>query len=87
MSGSVAVTTDQGGTGECETLLRTDDVNDTLALVTQAEICDTEVLDVLLESYTLYTGIVLFDESRNVLDTLSGFGRDILGKRVSLVYS
>lgn len=50
---SVAVTADDSGTWEGEALLRTNDVDDALALVAEAEVCETEVLDILLECDTL----------------------------------
>lgn len=76
--GGMAVTADDGGAGEGEALLRSNDMDNSLALVAQAEICQTELLDVLFEGNALCAGIVLLDEGRDVLDAFSGCGGDIL---------
>lgn len=55
VGGGVAVTADDGRTGQSEALLRANDVDNALSLVAEAEVCDTEVLDVLLERDTLYS--------------------------------
>lgn len=72
VGGSVAVTTDNGGTGKGEALLWADNVDDTLALVTKAEVGETEVLNVLFQGDALRTGVVLLDER---CDVLEGFAR------------
>jgi hypothetical protein len=53
MCRSVAVTAHNGGSGESEALLGTDDMDNSLSLVPQAEICDTKLLNILLQSDTL----------------------------------
>lgn len=77
----VTVTADDGGTGEGETLLGTDDVDNTLTLIAHAKVCETEVLDVLFEGAALQTGVVLFDELINVLEVFAGGGGDVLSSR------
>lgn len=74
----VAVSADDCGTGEGEALLGADDVDNSLPLVAQAEICDAKVLDVLLERDALRPRIILLDEARNVLEGFPGGGRDVL---------
>lgn len=83
--GGMAVTADDGGAGEGEALLGSNDMNNSLALVAQAEICQTKVLDVLLESNALCAGIVFLDEGRDVLDAFSGGSGDILEEAQALV--
>lgn len=50
----MAVTTDDGGAGECETLLRANNVDDALPPVAQAKVGETELLDIVLKGDTLY---------------------------------
>lgn len=76
--GSMAVTADDGGAGEGEALLGSNDMDNSLALVAQAEICQTKLLDVVLESNALCAGVIFLDEGRDVLDAFSGGGGDIL---------
>lgn len=76
--GGVTVTADDSCAGEGETLLRTDDVDNTLALVAHAKVCETEVLDVLLEGAALEAGVVLFDELIDVLEVFAGGGGNVL---------
>lgn len=78
--GGMAVTADDSGAGEGEALLGSNDMDNSLALIAQAEICQTKLLDVLLESNALCAGIVFLDEGRDVLDAFSGCGGDILEK-------
>lgn len=47
------VTTDDSGTGESETLLWADDVDDALTTVAHTEIGQTELLDIVFESSDL----------------------------------
>lgn len=84
VGGGVAVTADDGGAGEGETLLGTDDVDDTLTLVVHAKVRQIEVLDVLLEGGDLETGVVLLDELVDILEVLAGAGGDVLGQRQSV---
>ncbi|GFF30512.1 LOW QUALITY PROTEIN: Lysine-specific demethylase 8 [Aspergillus udagawae] len=76
--GGVAVTADNGGTGKREPLLGTDDVNNTLTPISHAEICETEVLDVLFEGGALQTRVGFFDELFDILEVFSRRGRDVL---------
>lgn len=78
MCGGVAVTADNGGTGESEPLLGPDDVNDTLALISHAEVCETKVLDVLFEGGALQTRVGLFNELFDILEVFPRGGRDVL---------
>lgn len=79
--GGMAVAADDGGAGESEALLGANDMDNALTLVAQAEICQTKVLDVLLESDALCTRVILLDEGGNVLDAFSRCSGDILCKR------
>lgn len=74
----VAVAADDCGTGEGEALLGADDVDNSLPLVAQAEICDAKVFDVLLEGDALRPRIILLDEARNVLEGFPRGGGDVL---------
>jgi hypothetical protein len=58
----MAVTAHDGGSGESEALLGANDVDNTLSFVAQAEICDAKLFDILLQSDTLCSRIVLLDE-------------------------
>jgi hypothetical protein len=78
MGRRVAVAADDGCAGEGEALLGADDVDDALALVTQAKVCDAELLDVLLEGYALCAGVVFLYEARNVLEGFPGGCGDVL---------
>jgi hypothetical protein len=78
VGGSVAVTTNNGCSGQSEALLGTDDVDDTLALITHTEVGEAEGLDILLESGTLETRVVLLDEVGSILEVLAGGGGDVL---------
>jgi len=49
----VAVTANNRGTGKREALLGANDMNNTLSLVAETKICDSKVLDILLERHTL----------------------------------
>lgn len=78
VGGGVAVTTNDGSSGQSEALLGTDDVDDTLALVAHTEVGEAEGLDILLEGSTLETRVVLLDEVGSVLEVLAGGGGDVL---------
>jgi hypothetical protein len=78
MGGRVAVTADHGRAGEGETLLRPDDMDNSLSLIAEAKVCDTKVLHVLLECYTLRSGVILLDETCNVFQRFASGGRNIL---------
>jgi hypothetical protein len=80
---SVAVTTDNGGTWQSETLLRANDVDNSLSLVAEAKVCEAKILDVLLESDALYPRVILLNEARNVLQRFPGGGGDVLRVTVS----
>jgi hypothetical protein len=80
--GGVAVTADDGGTGEGEPLLGTDDVDDTLTPIFHAEICETEVLDILFEGGALQTGVGLFNELFDILEVFPRRGGDVLSQLV-----
>jgi microcompartment protein CcmK/EutM len=66
MGRCVAVTTDDCGAGERETLLGTNNVYNALSLVAQAKISDAEILDVVFESHALQAGVLFFDEGLDV---------------------
>lgn len=50
----VAVSTDDCGAGEGEALFRANNVDDSLPLVAQAKVGDTELLDIVLQGDALY---------------------------------
>ena len=74
----MTVAAHDGGAGEGEALLGTDDVNNTLALVAEAKVCDAKFLDVLLERYALCPGVIFLDEARNVFEGFPGGCRNVL---------
>lgn len=55
VGGGVAVAADDSGAWQSEPLLRANNMDNSLSLVAEAKVCKTEVLDVLLESDTLYS--------------------------------
>lgn len=70
VGGCVAVTAHHRCAGKSEPLLGSNDVDNALPLVIQAEVCDTEIPDILLEGYTLCPRVVLLDEAGNVFQGL-----------------
>ena len=78
VSGGVAVTANDGSSGQSKALLGTNDVDDTLALVAHTEVGEAEGLDILLESGTLETRVILLDEVGGVLEVLARGGGDVL---------
>lgn len=78
MGRGVAVTTNDGSAGEGEALLRTDNMDNALSLVAQAKVCDSKVLDILLQGDTLGSRVVLLDKRGDVLEGLAGGGGDVL---------
>jgi hypothetical protein len=68
--GCVAVTAHDCRAWQRETLLRTNDVHDALSLITETEVGQAELLDVLFERDALQPAIRLFNES---IDILEGF--------------
>ena len=74
----VAVAADHRRAGKSEALLRTNDVNDTLPLVAQAEVGELEILDVLLEGLALCSAVVLLDEVADVLEVFPGGSRHVV---------
>ena len=78
MGRGVAVTTHDRRSGQGETLLGADDVDNTLALIAHSKVCETKILHVLLEGGALEAGVVLFDEFVDILEVFPGRGRDVL---------
>jgi hypothetical protein len=74
----MAVTAHDSGAGKGEALLGTNDVDDALTLIAQAEICDSEVLNITLESKALEPGVFLLDEGLDVLEVFPRGGGDVL---------
>lgn len=62
----MAVAAHHGGAGQSEALFRANDMNNALSLITEAEVGDAKLLDILLKGNTLCPGVVLFDEAANV---------------------
>jgi hypothetical protein len=59
---SVRVTAHSDTSRKSETLLGTDNVNDTLTFVGHGKVCHTEILDILLELHDLRSTSSLFNE-------------------------
>ena len=78
VGGSVAVTTYDGRSWESEALLRSDNVDDTLAVIIEAKECEIEVLDVLLKGDTLCSRVGVLDEAGYIFEVLAGGRGDIL---------
>ena len=74
----MTVTADDGGSGEGESLLGADDVDNTLTLVAHTEIGEAEILHVFLEGGALQTRVVFFDEFVDILEVFAGGGGDVL---------
>lgn len=81
MGRRVAVATHKGGARESEALLRADNMDNTLTFVAEAEVCDTEFLDIFFKGEALQPRILLLDKGGNVLDALSRFSGDILQRK------
>jgi hypothetical protein len=77
--GGVAVTADDGGGRQGKALLGANDVDDALALVAEAKVCDAKVLDILLEGDALGARVVLLDEASDVLQRFPRRRWDVLG--------
>lgn len=82
--GCMTVTADNGGAGEGEALLWADDMDDALTLVAHAKVCDTKVLDILLEYLALYPGVVFFDELGDGFEVFARGGGNVLRQGMSL---
>lgn len=80
VGGGVAVATDDGSGGQSKALFRANDVDNTLALVAQAKICDAKVLYIFLEGNALCARVVFLDESSNILESFSGRSWNVLAK-------
>jgi len=63
---SVAVSADNRGAGECETLLGSNDVHNSLPVIAEAEICKAECFDVLLQGQALCSRVRFLNEGPNV---------------------
>mmetsp|Transcript_32816 Transcript_32816/g.72496 ORF Transcript_32816/g.72496 Transcript_32816/m.72496 type:complete len:209 (-) Transcript_32816:194-820(-) len=68
VGGSVGVTAHNHGAGQGEALLGSNDVNNALALVIHGEVCQVEVLHVLLQGQNLSPALSLLDEGLNTLE-------------------
>lgn len=79
----VAVTADDGGAGEGEALLGTDDVDDALAVIVEAEKGQVEVADVLLEGDALRARVGVVDEGGDVGEVLAIARGDVLRRSAS----
>ena len=74
----MTVTADDRRSGQSESLLGPDDVNNALTLVIHSKVCKAEVLHVLFEGAALEARVVFLDEVVDVLEGFSGGGRDVL---------
>lgn len=74
----MAVAADDGGAREGESLLWPNNMDNSLSLVAEAKVCDTEILNVPLQRDTLCPGVIFLDEARNVFQRLASGGRDVL---------
>lgn len=79
MGGCVAITAHNSGTRESETLFGSNDVNDSLTLISESEVSQTEVLDIIFQGNTLSPRILFFDEFSDVFEVLAGRSWDVLG--------
>jgi hypothetical protein len=68
VGGGVTVTADDSCAGQGETLLGSNDVDNTLALVTHTEVGQAEVFHILLQSRALETRVVLLDKFLGILE-------------------
>jgi hypothetical protein len=78
VGGGVAVTANNGCSGQSEALLGADNVDNTLTLIAHTEVGETKVLDILLESCALEAGVALLDEFGGVLEVFPGAGGNVL---------
>ena len=74
----MTISADDSGTRKRETLLRADDMYDTLTLVSKSEIGQTESFYIFFECEALCARIGFFDELSDVLEIFSGRRRYIL---------
>jgi hypothetical protein len=81
----VTIATDNSGTWQGEALLGTDDMDNSLALVSKAEICDAKVLDIVLEGHALESRVLFLDEGFDVLEVFPRGGGNVLW--ILLVFS
>jgi hypothetical protein len=78
MCGGMAITTNNCGTWQSKALFWTDDMYDSLSLVSQAKVCEAEILYILFESYALCPRVCLFNKLCCSGKVLSGTGGDVL---------
>mmetsp|Transcript_64449 Transcript_64449/g.153821 ORF Transcript_64449/g.153821 Transcript_64449/m.153821 type:complete len:204 (-) Transcript_64449:96-707(-) len=81
MRGGVTVATHHGGSWKCKALLWPDNVDNALSLVVHAEVCEAEVLHILLEGLALVAGVRLLDEGSDIFESLSTACRHIVVNR------
>ena len=74
----VRVTADDCGAGQSETLLRANNVDDSLSLVAQTKVGELEILYILLESLALDARLVLVDELADGLEVFPRRGGDVV---------
>ena len=74
----VTISTDDSGSWKRETLLRADDMHDTLTLVPKSEVGQPEGFYVVFECEALGARIGLFDELSDVFEIFSGRRRNVL---------
>lgn len=74
----MTISTDDSGTRKRETLLRADDVHDTLTLVPKSEVGQSESFYIFFECEALCTRIGFLDELSDVFEIFSGRRRNIL---------
>ncbi|KAH3663570.1 hypothetical protein OGAPHI_004971 [Ogataea philodendri] len=72
------ISANNGGSWQGETLLWSHNVHNTLSGVGHTEIREIKVLHVVFQSLHLESGIVLFDETVEVLEAFSGIGRNVV---------
>lgn len=85
MCRSMTVTTDYSGPRKGEALLWTYDMDNALALVAQAEVGETEGLNVGLQGEALCTRVGLFNELSHVLEVVAGCSGNILYAVIMMV--
>lgn len=85
MGGGMGVTTDDSGAWKGEALFRTDDVDDTLALVAEAEVGEAKGLHVFFESEALGARVSFLNKGFGVCVVCARGGRDVLGSEYAML--
>src|SRR5438105_2735236 len=74
----VAVAADDSRSGQCESLLRADDMDDTLLGGEHVDIGHAELADILLERGELSGAFAVVDQQRSAIVAAAGRGRHVM---------